>query len=208
MKTTPLCGLLSACLLAALPAQGAIIQYTDVTAFNFAAGVTTLETFDAFLDGNLAPSTDLGAFTVSTNSTASITTLPFGNDVNGTRYLQADIFAGIGPGTITFTFDAPIMAFGANFASLNNGSPRTFATVGGTDFNPLPNAPSFLGFVSSTGFTTVTFTNPFGGGDNDSFGVDNLRFGGVVPEPATWAMMIIGFGAAGSVIRRRRAVVA
>jgi subtilase family serine protease len=29
-----------------------------------------------------------------------------------------------------------------------------------------------------------------------------------VPEPATWAMMIIGFGAAGSMIRRRRAVVA
>lgn len=30
--------------------------------------------------------------------------------------------------------------------------------------------------------------------------------GGAVPEPATWAMMIIGFGAAGSMIRRRRAV--
>ena len=29
-----------------------------------------------------------------------------------------------------------------------------------------------------------------------------------VPEPATWAMMIIGFGAVGSMIRRRRAVVA
>jgi hypothetical protein len=29
---------------------------------------------------------------------------------------------------------------------------------------------------------------------------------GVVPEPATWAMMIIGFGAAGSVLRRRRTV--
>ena len=29
-----------------------------------------------------------------------------------------------------------------------------------------------------------------------------------IPEPATWAMMIIGFGAAGSVIRRRKAVVA
>ena len=28
-----------------------------------------------------------------------------------------------------------------------------------------------------------------------------------VPEPATWAMMILGFGAAGSVIRRRRRVV-
>ena len=29
-----------------------------------------------------------------------------------------------------------------------------------------------------------------------------------IPEPATWAMMIIGFGAAGSMIRRRKAVVA
>lgn len=31
---------------------------------------------------------------------------------------------------------------------------------------------------------------------------------GVVPEPATWAMMILGLGAAGSVIRRRRAIAA
>ena len=27
---------------------------------------------------------------------------------------------------------------------------------------------------------------------------------GAIPEPATWAMMIIGFGAAGTVLRRRR----
>jgi hypothetical protein len=27
-----------------------------------------------------------------------------------------------------------------------------------------------------------------------------------VPEPATWAMLILGFGAAGSAIRRRRAL--
>jgi hypothetical protein len=31
---------------------------------------------------------------------------------------------------------------------------------------------------------------------------------GGVPEPATWAMMILGFGAAGSMIRRRRTVTA
>lgn len=29
-----------------------------------------------------------------------------------------------------------------------------------------------------------------------------------IPEPATWAMMILGFGAAGSMIRRRRAAIA
>jgi len=32
--------------------------------------------------------------------------------------------------------------------------------------------------------------------------------GAAVPEPATWAMMIVGFGAAGAMMRRRRAVLA
>lgn len=32
--------------------------------------------------------------------------------------------------------------------------------------------------------------------------------GAAVPEPATWAMMIVGFGAAGAMMRRRRALVA
>lgn len=34
--------------------------------------------------------------------------------------------------------------------------------------------------------------------------IDNVSVSGAVPEPATWAMMIIGFGAAGSMIRRRK----
>jgi hypothetical protein len=43
-------------------------------------------------------------------------------------------------------------------------------------------------------------------------GLDNIRFdvraidtGSAVPEPATWAMMIMGFGLAGAGLRRRRA---
>lgn len=42
-------------------------------------------------------------------------------------------------------------------------------------------------------------------------GLDNVSLTSAtvaVPEPSTWAMMIIGFGAAGSMIRRRKAVVA
>ena len=38
---------------------------------------------------------------------------------------------------------------------------------------------------------------------SNSFESDNFA-AGAVPEPATWAMMIIGFGAAGSILRRRR----
>jgi hypothetical protein len=39
-------------------------------------------------------------------------------------------------------------------------------------------------------------------------GVGQIRLDGIaaVPEPATWAMMITGFGAAGAMLRRRRAL--
>lgn len=50
----------------------------------------------------------------------------------------------------------------------------------------------------------------FGGTANQS-GFDNITFGSstpgsAVPEPATWAMMIAGFGMAGATLRRRRQV--
>ncbi len=41
---------------------------------------------------------------------------------------------------------------------------------------------------------------------NADFGSDGLA--GAVPEPATWAMLIAGFGLVGTMLRRRRAVVA
>jgi hypothetical protein len=43
--------------------------------------------------------------------------------------------------------------------------------------------------------------------------VGHIRIGGVgidgsVPEPATWALMIMGFGGAGALLRRRRSALA
>jgi hypothetical protein len=38
----------------------------------------------------------------------------------------------------------------------------------------------------------------------NAFELDNLIFGSSAPEPATWAMMIVGFGAAGVALRRRQ----
>ncbi len=44
---------------------------------------------------------------------------------------------------------------------------------------------------------------------NDSYAIDDLKFSSkAVPEPATWGLMILGFGAAGSALRRRRSVIA
>lgn len=171
-------------------------QYTDRAAFLAAAGAVTTETFSS--------ATPTG-FTVSTSASPS-----FANVASGILSVNIEGTTA-NPGTLTFTFAAPTFAFGADFSSLNNGSPRTYVTVGGTTFNPLPLEPAFLGFVSQTAFTTVTFLNPRTNGSNDSFTVDNLAFSAAapvaaaVPEPASWAMMIGGFGMVGGAARRRRA---
>ena len=54
--------------------------------------------------------------------------------------------------------------------------------------------------------TVSAYVNDFGtGGTNYAFRNDSP---GGVPEPASWALMISGFGLAGAALRRRRTVVA
>jgi len=57
--------------------------------------------------------------------------------------------------------------------------------------------------LSFAGMHSVSFW-----GDNGTIGFDNFEFGDLtasVPEPASWAMMIIGLGAVGAAMRRHRA---
>jgi len=90
---------------------------------------------------------------------------------------------------------------------------------------------SIAGFglvVNSPNPTSPTFTpfnvfNPGPAGNfafqldyNETFGppatlvwsINNVIVTGGVPEPATWAMMLMGFGGLGAVLRRRKAVLA
>lgn len=49
------------------------------------------------------------------------------------------------------------------------------------------------------------------GGDDEGFGLDNIQLSYAtlgVPEPATWAMLIAGFGLSGAALRRRRSLFA
>jgi len=65
-------------------------------------------------------------------------------------------------------------------------------------------------FDSFTFAYTNAAGNPFTGGGQANVGltevVDNITFrnGNAVPEPGTWAMMLVGFGAVGAAMRRRR----
>jgi hypothetical protein len=59
-----------------------------------------------------------------------------------------------------------------------------------------------VAFTATSANSVLSFA---GAGRSDSYGgyVDNIRLT-AVPEPATWAMMILGFGAMGAVLRKRR----
>ena len=77
------------------------------------------------------------------------------------------------------------------FADATSHDPNV--TLGSTRFDPAP----FTGvFTAPTGTQGTNF-------DDGYFG-PNFNGGNPVPEPATWALMILGFGVAGAALRRRR----
>jgi hypothetical protein len=70
-----------------------------------------------------------------------------------------------------------------------------------------PFAPVTLTFDGTARSVTFGGTANQIGFDDISFDLVALPSAGAVPEPATWAMMIAGFGLAGAAIRRRRSQV-
>lgn len=99
---------------------------------------------------------------------------------------------------------------------LISASTGAFSTAGqiqsffsGADGGSNPNPWTSYSFNVSLG--AGTYAIRFAQADNQLFftqGVDNVFVGGAVPEPASWAMLIAGFGLVGAAGRRRRAVVA
>ncbi|KND47246.1 MAG: hypothetical protein AB199_02350 [Parcubacteria bacterium C7867-004] len=108
------------------------------------------------------------------------------------------------PSTVRLTFDD------------GDPGPVVFLTTGPLEFTNAIDNPSgspginfqrfsvdYLG--TSTGQVKIRFFN--GVGNDNYVGLDNVVFEKVaaaVPEPSSWALMIIGFGGMGAMIRRRR----
>ncbi len=93
------------------------------------------------------------------------------------------------------------------------GATNTWDTLGialvGTDVNYFVNGV-FAGAVNSGGSTgldraILQVYNSDGAGRTDMAHWDNLTANstGAVPEPASWALMILGFGSVGALMRRR-----
>jgi hypothetical protein len=73
------------------------------------------------------------------------------------------------------------------------------------NFDGLSALSRFSG-ITADGFSAITIKNngPVQGTLLYNVGTVEVPLTGVVPEPATWAMMIMGFGGMGALARRRR----
>jgi hypothetical protein len=97
----------------------------------------------------------------------------------------------------------------ASYVDDNNG---VFTTSGAGVYNTASNAFTTLGALAVTGYAPVTGTYSV----TERYTISATKAGQsnsainmtAVPEPASWAMMISGFGMMGAMIRRRRSAMA
>ena len=187
-------------------------RYFDRAAFNNAAGKVALESFNTISAGTLlSTALDVGAFTIKETQFGDYgggSRIAGGSttgNINGTNFIAASLYDGSASygSYLTFTFDAPITAFGGNWASgaINN----IYLDVLGEKLDQnVPSTGGFFGFVSDTPFTTIVMRAR---ASNHGAALDNLTYSvgsGAVPEPASWAMMLGGFGIVGGTLRARR----
>lgn len=208
--------------------------YDNRAAFAAAAGATLTNNFEFTPTNTTVPSIGFstGSFTDANGTTFALSTLPaqpnngvvdlnlldstylpstggyigktFVSDVLGSNYSK-----------VTFTFDHAITSFGLDFGSYGQGFTNksdifAFAVTGlgtQTAFST-SGAPTFFGFTSTLGFTSITIDTA----STTQRVYDNVTISApsdvaAVPEPATWAMFIGGFGLIGGAMRRRKAAV-
>jgi hypothetical protein len=115
-------------------------------------------------------------------------------------------------GDTTVEFATAVTAFGfyaTDVADLGRGLTVLINGGSGGVFDLLSGSAGsngnllFFGITSASPISSITFA---GAGRNDGFGFDDLTVGqaAAVPEPATWAMFIGGFGLIGGAMRRRQ----
>ena len=127
------------------------------------------------------------------------------NSANGVDS-QKDALAALGFDVTGFDFNSYFKIDSLNGADVTSPPAplMTGITIFGIHFgggSVLGNVTAFYKFDASAGTTTIPFAT------NGSSGWVLYQTGGgtedVVPEPATWAMMIAGFGLVGAAMRRR-----
>jgi hypothetical protein len=168
-----------------------------VTVNVFQSGADVVATASGSLD--LTGLVSRGAFGLSQQIQGSDGYVGLGpSDASLTGFSGMTGPAAWGPG---LAFDASSGAggpFGLNASGF--GSPYVFVPVGYISGAAISGMSTWLGqSFASLGLDPGTYVY--------SSGLDTVtvNIGGAVPEPSTWAMMLLGFGALGVAMRRRNA---
>jgi hypothetical protein len=154
-------------------------------------GATSIENFDSFAADQ----------TIGVNALALS-----GSDGRGAKPAQSTGNYGsvLGGGTYAISF-APTSAFSFLLGSLDSYNHLTLTFSDATsltyDGSQITNGLGSDGYVTYSTGTGPLITAASFRSDSNSFEFDNLAAG--VPEPATWALLISGFGLVGAAMRRR-----
>jgi hypothetical protein len=115
-------------------------------------------------------------------------------------------------GTYDYAFDVINLYAGPGASHLN----FDFSTDGGLTFTNLnaveTQPPGDAGVVwhrsgsfdVAQGTLRVSLRNTMGDAGGNDFGIDNISVSAAVPEPATWGLMLMGFGGLGAMLRANR----
>ena len=143
------------------------------------------------------------------------------NSYNGSGEPNPGVLFFLSGGAVTIDYSAGFTTgFSFNYSSNSNATIKVYDGLGATG-NLLASIALANNYVSGCGYCAwdpigVSFAGTaksidFGGGAN-FVAYDNITFGsttpGGVPEPASWAMLIAGFGLVGAAARRRQSVLA
>jgi hypothetical protein len=137
------------------------------------------------LTGGLIRFTALAPTTIKGQTGTNVLTVAFtGGQINGR----------IGEGALSFQASEPgdLISYSSSFFNFNNVIDDNFA-FSFTSVSPV---------AGLTGTGAARRLRAFTASSTATFGTS------IVPEPATWAMLIVGFGMVGFASRRRRAVAA
>ncbi len=191
--------------LAAAPASAAVMWSFSPGLASPGVGFTVINTFDTAL-GITGSNFQIKTPPSDKNGAPPANSIP-----SGTPYLSV-----LRGGSATVDFGVAVTAFQFDWGSIDSFNTLSIRSTGadpiivpGANFTNPANgnqvSPGTNGLFSVWSTAGETFTGLTFASSSNSFEVDNLAIGGLaVPEPATWAMMILGFGGVGATLRQRR----
>ncbi|HEY2357324.1 MAG TPA: PEPxxWA-CTERM sorting domain-containing protein [Phenylobacterium sp.] len=202
MKTRTLAAALAALGLAASSAQATVYTVNDAVG---AGGVTGSITTDgslgilgstAITDWNLTLNDGSSTFNLHGPLSGANSQLDDNSGVALTATAAGLFFNFAGTASSFVLFQAPSIGSSINFWCIND-----LSSPCGTSF--FPAGTTGLSEVVRVGSGTV-IRQAYSGVVQIATTVGTGPNGGGVPEPATWAMMLLGFGGVGALLRRRR----